>query len=73
MQDKFTEEEYTQLKHEIENIKTHLPHHLVGYIWGAYRKISGNVTEPQPCNCPSSGNLWLKAVDTIRNYIKENE
>ena len=24
MQDKFTEEEYTQLKHEIENIKTHL-------------------------------------------------
>lgn len=71
-QDKFTEEEYEKLKLEVQNIKTHLPHHLTGYIWNAYSKIEGNVG-PTPCNCPSSGNLWLAAVTSIRNYINQNE
>lgn len=70
-QDKFTEEEYNHLKNQMTRVGTHLPHDMTGLVWGSYQKIA-NTREHQPCNCPSSGGLWMKAVGVINEYIKEN-
>ena len=68
-QDLFTEEEFTELKQTMESIGAYLPTDKTHYIWSTYVKIKGK-PEPKPCQCPSSGKLWKKAVDTIRDYIK---
>jgi hypothetical protein len=70
-QTKFTEEEYQKLKETVEGINNYLPDNLLPYIWDNYRIISGNIEEPRPCGCASAANHWIKAVDTIKNYIRE--
>ena len=72
-QTKFTAEEYQKLKETAEGIKDYLPENQLPYIWDNYRIISGNIEEPRPCSCGSAAAHWKKAVDTIRNYIKEVE
>jgi hypothetical protein len=72
-QTKFNEEEYQKLKDSIKDIKDYLPENLLPYIWDNYRIISGNREEPRPCSCGSAAAHWKKAVDTIKNYIKEVE
>jgi hypothetical protein len=70
-QTKFTIEEYQKLKETAEGIKDYLPENLLPYIWDNYRIISGNIEEPRPCSCASAAGHWKKAVDTIKNYIRE--
>ena len=69
-QDLFTQEEFTELKTFIEGLGSYLPTDKTHYIWSTYVKIKGK-PEPKPCSCPSSGKLWKKAIDTIRDYIKQ--
>lgn len=70
-QTKFSVEEYQKLKDSIKEVKDYLPENLLPYIWDNYRIISGNIEEPKPCSCGSAAGLWKKAVDTIKNYIRE--
>lgn len=70
-QTKFSVEEYQKLKETAEGINDYLPENLLPYIWDNYRIISGNIEEPRPCSCGSAAKHWMKAVDTIKNYIKE--
>jgi hypothetical protein len=72
-QTKFTAEEYQKLKETIEPIKDYLPENQLAYIWDNYRIISGNIEEPRPCSCGSAAAHWIKAVNTIKNYITEVE
>ena len=72
MENKFTEEEFIQLKGIMSEITTHLPEHYIHQIWGAYVKITAQ-PQPMPCTCASAGGLWANAVATIRNYIKDVE
>jgi hypothetical protein len=51
-------------------ISTYIPKELMSSVWQTYKVISGS-KEPQPCSCPSSARLWRKAVDTIRDYVRE--
>lgn len=67
----FSEEELTQLRKTIEGIGNYLPTDKTHYIWSSYVKIKGQ-KEPQPCTCPSSGKLWGKAIETIKDYLKNN-
>ena len=67
----FTEEELVKLKETMEGIGSYLPTDKTGYIWSNYVKINGK-NESQPCTCKSSGRLWAKAIDTIRDYLKNN-
>ena len=64
----FSKEGLTKLKETIESIGSYLPTDKTHYIWSNYVKIIGK-TEPQPCTCPSSGKLWAKAINTIKEYI----
>lgn len=68
----FTIEEYQRLKDVVIPIKEFLPDNQTDFIWGAYQRIE-NTRENKPCSCPSSGNLWRKAVDVCKNFIKETE
>jgi hypothetical protein len=72
MENKFTEEEFTELKRMMSEITTHLPEHYIHKVWGAHVKIKGQ-SEPMPCTCASAAGLWAGAVSTIRNYIKDVE
>lgn len=68
----YTTEEITELKQKMASVGSYLPKELTGYVWNNYKKISGS-KEPQPCNCPSSGNLWRKALTTINEFLTKNE
>ena len=67
-----SEGEFNTLKEKLSGITTNLPTDLTGYIWGTYNRIK-STNEPQPCNCKSSGGLWVGAVDQLRNYVTEND
>lgn len=69
----YTKEELDELKEKMGSFTSMLPTNLTGYVWENYKKISGNITEPKPCMCKSSGGLWAKAVNTIREYLKNIE
>jgi len=71
MKELFTEEELVKLKETMEGIGSYLPTDKTSYIWSNYIKITGK-PEPTPCTCKSSGRLWAKAIDTIRDYLKNN-
>ena len=66
----YTSEEYEELKGFITTLGMNLPEDKMTYVWYNYRRIT-NSTEPQPCGCQSAAGLWIKAIDTIRNYVKE--
>jgi len=66
----FSEEEFTELKKTMESIGSYLPTDKTHFIWSNYLKITGK-KEAKPCTCKSSANLWGKAVQTIRDYIKQ--
>ena len=65
----FSEEELVELRKVIDSIGAYLPENKTHFIWSNYTKITGK-PEPKPCSCPSSGKLWKKAIDTIREYLK---
>jgi hypothetical protein len=67
-----TESEYLELKSKMESITNYLPEMLLGYVWDTYKRLTKS-TENQPCSCKSSGALWLKAVNVLRDYIKRVE
>jgi len=71
-QTKFTAEEYQALKDLIARTKDYLADGDLSLVWNSYKKITSS-EENQPCGCGSAAGLWKKAVDSIRNYIKEVE
>lgn len=51
-------------------ISDRIPESLANTVWHLHLTITGT-KEPKPCTCPSSGKLWLKAVTTIREFVKK--
>ena len=66
----WTYEEIAELKEFITNLGLNLPENKLTYVWENYKRITGS-TEQTPCSCQSSSGLWIKAVDTIRNFVKD--
>jgi len=67
----YTNEEFISLKQTADTIVNHIPTELTDWVWSNYKKISGSI-EGKPCNCGSAAGLWLKGVNTIRDYIRQN-
>ena len=70
-QNKFTNEEFKEMVEFLSTITSHIPENKAGYVWHNYKLISGDNSN-QPCTCGSAANHWRKAIDTMRNYVKEN-
>jgi hypothetical protein len=65
-------EEYKQLKETIDSIGNHLPENLAPYVWDMFNRLRGE-NENRPCTCGSAGAHWGRAVNYLREYIKEKE
>jgi hypothetical protein len=68
----YTQAEYIDLVETLQSITTHIPTDKMSWIWSNHNKIS-KTAEPQPCACGSAAGHWRRAVDTIRDFIKEVE
>ena len=64
--------EVLELEQKMKGVDTYIPDALMGYVWNSYQKIL-NTTEPQPCACKSATGLWIKAVDTIKQFLRDND
>lgn len=62
------ETELNELKDVLAQITTRIPEDKAGYVWNTYNQITGG-REPQPCMCQSSAGHWVRAINTLRNYI----
>jgi hypothetical protein len=71
MQDKFTAEEWNNLKGVMNGIVHHIPEQYMGLIWNSYQRIQ-QVNTTQPCGCPSAAKYWIEAVNVIRDYISKH-
>jgi hypothetical protein len=67
----FTNEEFKEIVDLLNIIRDYLPEDKAGFVWSNYKKISGDNSN-QPCTCGSSAAHWKRAVDTIRDYVKNN-
>ena len=70
--EKFTNEEFDNLKTAVNSIKNYIPKDKMGLIWQSYKRISGS-NEPQPCSCPSSAGHWKKAYEVVSDYVKREQ
>lgn len=68
----YTIEEYKELKEVMDTITTHIPHDKMGWIWSNHNKIN-KTNESQPCSCGSASSHWVRATQTIRNFITNVE
>ena len=68
----YTEAEYKELKEVIDTISTYIPNDRMGWVWNNYKKLSGDHSA-QPCSCGSASAHWIRATETIRNFITKVE
>jgi len=62
------EQELTELKSVLAQISTRIPENKASYVWNTFNQIRGE-REVQPCMCQSSAKHWVRAIETLRNYI----
>ena len=64
----YTETEYKELKEIMDAISTHIPNDRMGWVWGNHNRIL-RTNEGQPCSCGSASSHWIRAANTIRDFI----
>lgn len=67
----FTKEGFGDLVRLSNDITTHVKQEHIGPVWDSYQAIIGEKIS-RPCTCASAAGEWKRAVDTIRDYIKNN-
>lgn len=65
-----TEQEFIELRDNLTQIGAYLPEQLMGYIWSNFNRVRGT-NENQPCGCASAGGHWKRAVEGLREWVKE--
>ena len=68
----YTEQEYMELKNIMNSITTHIPNDKMDWVWNNHNNIL-STNEPRPCSCGSAAGLWVRATETIRNFILKVE
>lgn len=68
----YTQAEYNDLKQVMESIITHIPTDRMSWVWSNHNKIT-NSNEVQPCACGSASAHWIRATNTIRDFITKVE
>jgi hypothetical protein len=67
----FTYEEFQLIKAETDAVGLYLPSDATAQrrLWENCTRIRGKA-ENQPCSCKSSGGLWARCIDDVREFIK---
>lgn len=65
-----SEIEFIELNRVLNEIGAYLPDNQMGYIWGNFNRVR-NATENQPCGCASAGGHWKRAVEHLKQWVKE--
>jgi hypothetical protein len=52
----------------VETVKSRIPEDMAASVWYLHNKILGS-NEREPCKCASSGALWGKAYNTIKEFV----
>jgi hypothetical protein len=68
----YSKEEFIEMRNIMKDITTHIPNDRMGWVWSNHNKIL-KTNEPQPCSCGSAAANWIRAADTIRNFISQKE
>ena len=68
----YTQMEFNELKTVLESITTHIPNDKMGWVWSNYLKVT-NTREPQPCSCGSAAGHWRRAVEGLKDFVKQVE
>jgi hypothetical protein len=63
-------EEYQRLKDVIRNVNQHLPENQAPFVWDMFNRLRG-MNETRPCTCASAGSHWARAVEHLRNWLKD--
>lgn len=67
-----TKEEYDWLLEVLPQCKSSIKPRYTIKLWSLKNKIE-NKTEPRPCTCKSSANLWLKCINILNLYIENTK
>ena len=68
----FPQYEFDEMKKVTSEITTRIPEDKMAPIWDWYLRINV-LQEPKPCGCQSAAGLWIKALDSVRKFISEND
>jgi hypothetical protein len=68
----FAEFQFEEMKQVSSQITTRIPEDKMAQIWDWYLRIN-SLQEPKPCGCQSAAGLWIKALDSVRKFIAEND
>ena len=63
-------EEYQRLKDLMRTIVQHLPENQAPFVWDMFNRLRG-MNETRPCTCASAGAHWARAVEHLRNWLKD--
>lgn len=66
----FTEVQLQEIKTRIDKIGVNLSRDDANWAWGVYTDIIQKA-EKKPCMCGSSAHHWRRAVETIREFVKD--
>jgi len=68
----FSKEEIVELKKLIDGIGNHLSPAQADIVWSKYTRIIDKA-EKKPCMCGKSAGHWRRAVETIREFVKQHD
>jgi hypothetical protein len=64
-----TEAEWLVAQEYSDTIKDRIAENQMNNVWALHNKINGT-NERQPCGCASAAKHWIKAMDSIRGFVK---
>lgn len=64
--------ELQEIKEGLDKIGGWIPTEMTGWVWNNYKKLA-NSNENQPCNCGSAAGHWKRAVEFLREWVKQQE
>jgi hypothetical protein len=62
-------EDYQKVNQIVSEVSTNIPPNYINAVWHYHNAILGT-KENKPCSCASSAKHWIRAMETLRNYVK---
>jgi hypothetical protein len=64
-----TEQEWETAQHLSDTIRDRIAENQMGIVWSLHNKINAT-SERQPCGCASASKHWIKAMESIRGFVR---